>query len=197
MDRTVTAVAVVSLLALAACAADDGTGSPTDPPTAAPSGSGQRAQCAVADPEGQLILLPGSLTPSSATVLDGVDLDRSVGLEVIEQSAVAFAGRSSVQGVVLDYPPLPNADLADSLATWDTRRDLPGVRLAPGDGQHAVLVAVQLTDPAAAGHLDGVVVRYTDAGGAHERTLAQPLLVQPPDALCDVAAYDSTLDWAP
>ncbi|WP_134766347.1 hypothetical protein [Nocardioides sp. 1609] len=197
MDRTVTAAVVLSVLALAACTQDGDAGPPPDPPTAEPASSGQRAQCAVADPEGQLILLPGSLTPSSETVLDGVDLDRSVGLEVIEQAAVAFAGRSTVQGVVLDYPPLPNADLADSLATWDTRRALPGLRLTPDDGQHAVLVAVQLTDPDEAGHLDGVVLRHTDADGTHEKVMAQPLLVQPADALCDVEAYASTLDWAP
>lgn len=152
-----------------------------------------RAQCIVADPEGQVILHPGSLTPDGELVLDDVALQQAVNLEVIERDVVRFAGRSTVQGIIQDYPPLKNAGLADSLADWDARRPLAGLALTPDDGQQAVLVAVQLSDPTTPGHLDGVTLT-SDAG---ETAYAQPLLVVPHGALCTVDAYDSTLAWVP
>ena len=45
-----------------------------------------------------------------------------------------FAGRSTIQGVVQDYPPLKKAGLADSLADWETTAPLGGAASAPTTG---------------------------------------------------------------
>ena len=187
---------------LTACAGDDDgeAGPSTAPSGATPSTASSsdspgrhRAQCIVSDPEGEVILHPGSFVPDASTVLSDATLRGAVNLEVVERAVVRFTGRAGVQGIVQDYPPLKTAGLADSLADWASRRDLPGLRVGPGDGQQAVLVAVRLADPTQPGHLVGVDLE-TDAGST---PYAQPVLIEPHGALCTVAEYDSTLDWVP
>ena len=178
---------------LSACAGGDG-------PTAAPSGttaarSGDRAQCVVADPEGEIILHPGTLSPDSPTRLVDAVLDGSVNLEVVERDVVRFTGNPTISGIVLDYPPMKNAGLADSLADWDQRRPLRGAEIGPRHGQQAVLVAVRLDDPSQPGHVVGTTVTSSDAEGTTSFT--QPVLVKPHGTLCTVRDYDETLTWAP
>ncbi len=162
MDRVrgvgVAALLVVGVL-LAGCdassddpAAEDGAGSPA----AAPA---DPARCVVADPEGELILHPGSLIARDAEVtLEGVALEDAANLEVVETDTVAFSGNPTIRGIILDYPPMKNAGLADSLADWGQRRPLVGRTLTPADGLQAVLVVVRLADPASPGHLTGVAL---------------------------------------
>src|SRR3954469_13765514 len=77
-------------------------------------------QCVVADPQGELIVHPGSLTATGGGwSLDHVALIGSENLDVVETDTVRFTGQPTVQGVILDYPPLKNAGIADSLADWD------------------------------------------------------------------------------
>ncbi|WP_148614727.1 hypothetical protein [Nocardioides rubriscoriae] len=176
-------VALACLL-LTGCSSEE----PTDSPTPR-----HRAQCVVSDPQGEVILHSGSLTARAGLTLDDATLEEAVNLDVVERAVVQFTGRAGVQGIVLDYPPLKTAGLADSLARWEDRRALPGLTLGPDDGQQAVLVAVRLHDPATPGHLVGVRLT-TDAG---VRVYAQPVLVKPPGEICTVADYDGTLDWVP
>jgi len=141
-------------------------------------------------------VLPGSLTaPGAGTVLQQARPVDAVNLEVVEEAVVAFAGRAGVQGVITDYPPAPNADLADSLARWADRRPLEGLALTPEDGQQAVLVALRLRDPSASGHLNGVTLTSSVDGETTATTYAQPLLVEPPGELCTVTDVDATREW--
>lgn len=179
----------VAASSLTACAHEN-DGRPTPAETGA-SPTAHRAQCVVADPDGELILHPGSFTPDGPTTTEDATLDSPVNLRVLERDVVRFTGRSTVQGIVLDYPPLKTAGLADSLADWDARRPLAGLGLDTADGQQAVLVAVRLADPRRPGHLRGVTLT-TDRG---ETAYAQPVLVKPHGEPCTVADYDSTLDW--
>ncbi len=182
---------------LTACSGDGG---PAATPDATPDArSGDRAQCVVADPEGEVILHPGSLRPRSPTRLLDVTLDRSVNLDVVERDVVRFTGSPTISGIVLDYPPLEKAGLADSLADWAARRALRGAQVGPRRGLQAVLVAVRLHDPTRPGHLDGATVASTDTGSTATRstTFAQPVLINPHGTLCTVSDYDGTLAWAP
>ncbi|MFB9314879.1 hypothetical protein [Nocardioides plantarum] len=195
MRSTLVATSVAVLVTgslLAGCGSDDEAGS-TPTPSTGDSPGRHRAQCIVSDPEGEVILHPGSFVPDQRLVLRDAALEGADNLEVVERAVVRFTGRATVQGIVQDYPPLKTAGLADSLADWDSRRDLPGLVLGPDDGQQAVLVAVRLADPTRPGHLVGVSLR-ADGGST---SYAQPVLIEPHGALCTVAEYDSTLDWVP
>lgn len=150
-----------------------------------------RAQCVVSDAEGEIILHPGSITPTGDLTLVDVDLEGALNREVIERDVVRFTGRAGVQGIIRDYPPLKTARLVDSLADWDQRGPLAGIGLGPDDEQQAVLVAIRLSDPSVSGHLDGVRLR-SDGG---EQAFAQSMLVEPPGALCTVSEVERTLDW--
>ncbi len=185
------------VIVLSACTGGDGS-------AAAPSGttaarSGDRAQCVVADPEGEIILHPGTLSPDSPTRLVDAVLDGSVNLEVVERDVVRFTGNPTISGIVLDYPPMKNAGLADSLADWDQRRPLRGAEIGPRHGQQAVLVAVRLDDPSQPGHVVGTTVTSAGSGSGSGATTAftQPVLVKPHGTLCTVRDYDETLAWAP
>jgi hypothetical protein len=140
-----------------------------------------------------MILHPGSLTATSPLRLDRTALVKSVNLEVIESDVVRFTGNPRINGVILNYPPLKDAGLADGLADWDERTPLAGRTLTPKDGQQAVLVALRLIDPTRNGHLDGV--RLDDSAGVEN--YVQPVLVKPPGTICKVADYAGTTRWAP
>ena len=196
MDRVRTTGVVALLVAgalLAGCdaspddaAAEDRTGGP------APTAAADPARCVVSDPEGELILHPGSLAAQGADVtLEGVELRDAENLDVVETDTVAFSGNPSIRGIILDYPPMKNAGLADSLADWDERRPLVGRTLSPADGLQAVLVVVRLTDPSAPGHLTGVALQATAEG----RTYPQPVLVKPHGEPCTVDDIASTRSW--
>lgn len=155
-----------------------------------------RAPCVVGDPEGEVIVIPGSLTaPETGIVLQQARPDDPANLQNVGQAVVAFGGRSEVQGVTTDYPPGPQRRPRDSLARWDERRSLPGLRLTSADGQQAVLVALRLTDPSRLGHLHGVTLDSTEGGEARSVTFEQPLLVEPPGRLCTVEDVDATREW--
>jgi hypothetical protein len=167
-------------------AAGDGSAAPAAEAPADP------ARCVVADPQGELILHPGSLTARSGQVrLEGVELEDADNLEIVESDTVAFSGNPTVRGIILDYPPMKNAGLADSLADWDQRRALVGRTLTPADGLQAVLVAVRLSDPASPGHLTGVALEASAEG----RTYPQPVLVKPHGEPCTVDDIASTRSW--
>ncbi|HWI42750.1 MAG TPA: hypothetical protein VNS81_03985 [Nocardioides sp.] len=160
-----------------------------------PSRPVQRADCVVSDPQGEVILHPGTLAPGHRTEVLGAGLLGERNLAIIEASAVPFSGSPQVHGIIRDYPPKKNAGIADSLADWDTRRPLAGLRIGPADGQQAVLVAVRLVDARSPGRVKGVRVSTRAADGTRQDELAQPVLVLPHSGRCDVAAYDSTTAW--
>ncbi|GAA5152902.1 hypothetical protein GCM10023340_34010 [Nocardioides marinquilinus] len=193
--------AVALLLVASACSGDDSPDRPDDtaPPDVATSsaltGTRERARCIVSDPEGELIVVPGTLDPDQPLRLGDAELIDAVNLEVVESSVVAFSGRAGLQGIVQDYPPLPNAGLADSLADWSERRPLAGHQVAADAPQQAVLVALRLVDATRPGHLDGVRLTYADDAAPTE--MVQPVLVEPHDALCTIAEVDGTLAWVP
>jgi hypothetical protein len=201
MRLTLAALAV--LLVVSGCSGDGDDAPPSGSAASQPSDGGvsvaagtrERAQCIVSDPEGELIVVPGTLDPDEPERLGDVELVDPVNLEVIESSVVAFSGRAGLQGIVQDYPPLPNAGLADSLADWSERRPLAGHQVGPDAPQQAVLVALRLSDATRPGHLDGVRLTYAD--GAAPTEMVQPVLVEPHDALCTVDEVDSTLEWVP
>jgi hypothetical protein len=186
------AVALIACAALAT-ACDSDAGSPrSGSPTAA--SSADPARCVVADPEGELILHPGSLTATGdGLTLDGVRLASAENLDVVETDTVAFSGSSTVRGIILDYPPMKNAGLADSLADWDKREPLEGRELTPDDGQQAVLVVVRLSDTTSPGHLTGVELSTTPEDDA--RSYPQPVLVKPHGEPCTVDDIASTHSW--
>jgi hypothetical protein len=155
-----------------------------------------RAGCVVSDPDGEVIVHPGTIVPTQPTELLGAALVDAVNIEAVEASVVAFSGSPHVQGIVRDYPPLENAGIADALADWSTRRPVKGLQLDIEDGQQAVLVALRLIDPAEPGHLRGVQISTSTPDGRERQDLVQPVLVQPPGARCDMAAYDSSTEWA-
>jgi hypothetical protein len=187
MTRVPAALAVLAVLALlVACDSSEPEAAPS------PSGSPEPARCVVADPEGELILHPGSLTaPADGERLEGVSLDSAENLDVIHTYTVAFSGSPTVRGVILDYPPMKNAGLADSLADWDQRQPLAGRELTADDGQQAVLVVLRLSDAGAPGHLTGVSLAATT--GDHD--YPQPLLIKPHGEPCTVDDIASTKSW--
>ena len=181
-------MAGVVLAMVAACSSDDGDGG-------AEAELGPRAKCVTADPEGELILLPGELrADQDPWELSGVTLRDDHNLEVVETSTVAFGGQPTAQGVILDYPPLKSAGIADSLADWDERQPLPAT-ITPGEGLHAVLVAVRLVEPASTGWLTGVTLDYSSAGEDESVTWTQQVLVEPPEEVCTIDDVDATREW--
>jgi hypothetical protein len=182
---------VAALLAAgaAACTSDDGEDAGDDR-VPAPEG----ARCVVADPEGELILQPGTVEAEEQIRLEGVELDDATNLEIVEASAVAFSGGATAHGIILDYPPLKNAGIADSLADWDSRQPLAGAELRAADGRQAILVAVRLTDPESAGSITGVTLTSTEDGEEATRRWSQPVLAKPPGDLCTVDDFASPAD---
>lgn len=175
-------------ITLVACSGDDGDSS-------AESELGPRAKCVSADPEGELILLPGSVEAEQEPWdLTGVELRGEQNLEVVESSAVAFGGQPTAKGIILDYPPLKNAGVADSLADWDQRRQLP-VSVTADEGLQAMLVAVRLVEPADTGRLTGVTLDYELAGEEHSVSWTQQVLVEPHDDVCTIDDVDATREW--
>lgn len=171
---------------------DDDTRTAVDPA----EGAGPRAKCVVADPQGEVILHPGSLAVDVPTRVVSVALVDAVGLDPVEEAVVDYSGAAGVQGVILDYPPLEHAGLVDSLADWDSRRPLVGARLRPADGEQAVLVAVRLADADSSGRVRGVrLTLRTRGGGSRTVPWEQLVLVQPPEQLCTVEVVASTTEW--
>ena len=182
------------LVSSAGCARENDRATSEAPSaTSGSTAAKHRAQCTPSDAEGEIILHPGSFTPEEPITLGDVSLVDPVNVEVVERDVVRFTGRSTISGIIRDYPPLKNAGLADSLADWETRRPLAGLEVGPADEQQAVLVAVRLTDPHTQGHVSGVVLH--DSAG--DTSYAQPVLVVPPGEICTVADYDGTLAWVP
>jgi hypothetical protein len=160
------------------------------------SGPVTRAGCVATDPEGEVVLHPGTLQPGATTMVHGTRLIDPVNVAVIEASALASTGNPQVQGIVREYPPVEKAGLVHALADWETRRPLVELVIRPEDGRQAVLVAVRLVDPTQPGHLRGIRITSTGAGKARDDDLLQPVLLLPHGSRCDVAAYDSTTEWA-
>lgn len=156
---------------------------------------GVRAKCVLADPDGEVILHPGSVLVTRRTKVLGARLLESANLQVIERSIVEFTGPIDLQGVVLDYPPLENAGLADALADWDTREPLLDRVLYPRDGKQAMLLAVQLIDRTRPGRLKGVQVRTRSSIGFRAIGFEQLLLVLPADDICTIEAVADTTEW--
>jgi len=176
------------LITMIACSSDDGDGT-TD------AELGPRAKCVAADPEGEIILVPGAFqVEGEPRELTGVELRDEQNLEVVESSTVAFGGQPTAQGIVLDYPPLKKAGIADSHADWDTRHQLPGTVTAD-DGLQAMLVAVRLVDPARAGRLTGVTLTYLEEGEERSEEWTQQVLVEPPEDICTVDDVAATREW--
>lgn len=147
----------------------------------------------MSDPQGEMIVHPGSLTATAALRLVSASPVKPVNLQVIESDVVRFTGNPAIHGVIWNYPPLKDAGLADSLADWADRKPLAGHVLRPADGQQAILVALRLIDPTRSGHLDGV--RLDDSAGGKD--YVQPVLVKPPGTRCTLDDYAATTRWAP
>ena len=175
---------------LFACSGDDGEG---DAGTEAELGP--RAKCATADPEGEIILVPGAFeAEDEPRELEDVTLRDVRNLEIVESSTVSFGGQPTAQGIVLDYPPLKKAGIADSYADWNLRQQLPGTVTAD-DGLQAMLVAVRLVDPTSSGRLTGVTLSYVEAGEEHTQEWTQQVLVEPTDVICTVDEVAATREW--
>jgi len=174
------------LATLVACSSDED--SPDDE-------LGPRARCVAADSEGELILNPGSLQADQEPwELTGVTLRGAQNLEIVESSAVAWGGQPGLQGIVVDYPPLKKAGIADGNADWDERQQLP-VTVSTEDGLQAMLVAVRLVEPGDAGRLTGVTLDYQEAGQTHTLSFTQQVLVEPHDEICTVDDGAATREW--
>ncbi len=191
--------ALMALMALLAtgCGLGDDSGEQGGAVTAVDdtSGEGVPAQCVVADPEGALILHPGSFTPEERTRLVSLVLDGSANLEVIEDSVTEFRGPEGMQGVVLEYPPLANASFIDALGDWDSRRPLTGLVVRPRDGRQAVLIAVRLADPSKPGHVRGVTIKARTSAGPRTMRWEQLVLALPDGGTCTDEAVAETTEW--
>ncbi len=161
---------------------------PTEP-------EGVRAKCVIADPDGEVILHPGSIEVTRRTKVLGARLLDSANLEVVERSVVGFTGPIDLQGVVLDYPPLENAGLADALADWDTRQPLVDRVIHPSNGKQAMLLAVRLIDGTRPARLKGVQVRTKSSVGFRAIAFEQLLLVLPEKEVCSIKAVAATTEW--
>jgi hypothetical protein len=197
--RLAIAVGGAALTALVAsgCSLVDGSDGSDGSVTATDDtlGQGVPAQCVVADPQGALILHPGSFTATERTRLVSITLDDPENLEVIEESVTAFGGPEDMQGVVLEYPPLANASFIDALADWDSRRPLVGLVVRPNDGQQGVLVAVRLKDPDQAGHVRGVTITARTSEGPRTLEWEQLVLLLPDGETCTEKAVAETTEW--
>ena len=109
-------------------------------------GEGVPARCVLADPEGELILEPGSFAAERRTRLVSVALDDPENVEVIEAAVADYRGPDDLQGVLLEYPPR-SVSFLEGLADWDMRRPIAGLVVRPRDGRQVVLVALRLEDP--------------------------------------------------
>ncbi len=186
------AAAALALALAAGCSGSDG---PVDEPSAPASGPVERARCVVADPEGEVLLQPGTVRAGPQGLrFDPPTLADGLGLDVVGQWVVPYSGAPHAQGVVLDYPPLDNAGIADGLATWSDRRPTAGLQLRPDDGLQALLVALRLSDPDRLGHLAGTTVT-SHSRGTSLTTYQQPLLIKPHGSPCTVDDPDEVADW--
>jgi len=189
--------ALMALAAFAGCRIGGEADEPSDAVTATDDTKvqGVRAQCVVADPEGELILHPGSFTASEPILLLSVSLDDPQNLEVVEDSVVDYRGPEQLQGVVLDYPPRANASFIDALTDWESRQPLAGLEVRPRDGQQAVLVAVRLADPSKSGHVRGVTIKARTASGPRTLGWEQLVLALPDGETCTTKAVAETTEW--
>lgn len=153
------------------------------------------ARCVAADPEGEVILHPGSVSATVPTRLLGAELADAENLTVVERAIVAYDGTAHVTGIALNYPPLKDAGMVGSMGSWATRHTLVGADLDRADGQQALLIAIRLTDPAEPGHLTGILLTQDTGAGADEMILRQQVLVMPAGEQCDVEAVADTTAW--
>ncbi|WP_141013758.1 hypothetical protein [Nocardioides sambongensis] len=176
-----------------------GSGTDTDEPFVTATDPTRRtpvlARCVAADPEGEVMLHPGSVSATVPTLLLAADLTDAENLSVVERAIVRYDGTSQVTGIALNYPPLKDAGMVGSMGAWPTRRPLVGTTLGRGDGQQAVLVAIRLTDPEEPGRLTGVMLTQDTGAGPDDIILRQQVLVNPPDQPCDVQAVAATTAW--
>ena len=157
-------------------------------------GMGVTARCVVTDPEGELLLYPGSFTPTARTRLVSVVLEGEANLEVVEDSAVGYRGPDDLQGVVDEYPP-PSTSFIAALADWEARRPATGLVTRPRDGRQAVLVAVRLEDSGKPGHVRGVTIKARTPSGPRTIGWEQLVLALPHGEACTPEVVADTIEW--
>ena len=88
----------------------------------------------LADPEGELILEPGSFAAERRTRLASVALDDPENVEVIEAAVADYRGPDDLQGVLLEYPPR-SVSFLEGLADWDIGGRSAGLVVVLRDGR--------------------------------------------------------------
>jgi len=188
--------ALIALVVVVAFSIGRGSDDPGDGLTALDDteGEGIEARCVVADPEGELILQPGSFYAEKRTRLVSVVLDDPENVEVIEGSVADYRGPDDLQGVLLDYPPR-SVSFLEGLADWDSRRPIAGFVVRPGDGSQVVLVAIRLEDPEKPGHARGVTIKARTSSGPRTLGWEQLVLAVPDGEVCTSEAVAETTEW--
>lgn len=182
-------------LALAGCIGGDGSdeagvATATDDTEV----EGVAARCVVADPEGELVLQPGSVAAVGPARLVSVALEDPVNLEVVEGAVTGYRGPPELQGVLVEYPPRTVSYL-EGLADWERRRPLAGLMIRPREGRQVVLVAVRLAEPDRPGHLRGVTLRARTRAGPRTIGWEQLVLAVPAGEACTPEVVAGTTEW--
>lgn len=193
---TVAGAALVALGAVAWWSVGDGADETGDGVTAIDDTEGQSvtARCVVADPEGELILQPGSFTPDQPTQLLSVVLEDPENMEVIEDTVAAYRGPEDLQAVLLEFPPR-SVSFLEGLADWESRRPLAGLTIRPHDGRQVVLIAVRLEDTSRPGHVRGVSIEAQTPAGRRMIGWEQFVLAMPRGGTCTDEAVAETTEW--
>lgn len=152
------------------------------------------AQCVVADPEGEMTLLPGSFVANQPTRLVSLEMDGADNLELIEAAVSDYRGPEDFQGVVAEYPPRKTSFL-EGLTNWDGRQPLAGLMVRPSDGKQVALVGVRLKDPSVPGHVRGVTIETSTDAGPRTIGWEQFALVLPDGSTCTDEAVAETTEW--
>ena len=197
--RRVIAAAGVALLALAAVAwwmSDDDEDGSDDGVTAIDDTERQGvvAQCVVADPEGELVLLPGSFTADRPTRLMSLELEEPENFELVERTVSDYRGPDDFQGVVVEYPPRATSFL-EGLTDWDGRQPIADLLVRPSDGKQVALVGVRLQDPDRPGHVSGVTIEASTDAGPRTIGWEQLVLAVPHGETCTPEAVEETTEW--
>lgn len=179
-------VGVLSAIFLLVSCGDVVANPALDGPFSSPS-----PRCVQGDLQSGVTAHVGSFEPNRKVELVKAELMGASDVSMETAVFLPFAGKRTVTGTVLAYPPPESWGLADSLATWDDRRKVKDARLDGDDGLQALMVGLRIDATSKTGYLKGVRLHYRDDKGRdREVEFPIPLVIKAPGEPCTADEYD-------
>lgn len=157
--------------------------------------SSPNPRCVQGDLQAGVTAHVGSFEPNRKVELVKAELMGAKEVSMETAVFLPFAGKPTVTGTVLAYPPPESWGLVDSLATWDDRRKVKDAQLDGGDGLQALMVGLRIDATSKTGYLEGVRLHYRDDKGRdRDAEFPIPLVIKAPGEPCTAEEYERLRD---